>query len=196
MISASKAWRLARRVLIGVALIPVSFAVHAAGKDTVLRTPVEALSIAGQTGRVESGQKFFGDANYAGSDSCKSCHEVQHAEWMDTWHAKMERWPGPDVVIGDFNDRVITYKDVKVKTKDGEEKLSFQVKTHRQGDKFLFTVLDKDNPANDQTFEIAKVLGGKWDQALRNQGRRELPAHPHSLVGGGQGLADLFLSPL
>ncbi len=30
--------------------------------------------------------------------------------------------------------------------------------------KFYFTVVDKDNSANNQTFEIAKVLGGKWDQ--------------------------------
>ncbi|MFC5301841.1 ammonia-forming cytochrome c nitrite reductase subunit c552 [Azospira restricta] len=162
----------------GVALISFSFAVQAAGKETVKRTPIETLSIAGQTGRIESGQKFFGDAQYAGSDSCKSCHEMQHAEWRETWHAKMERWPSPDIIVGDFNDRVITYKDVKVKTKDGkEEKLTFQVKTHRQSDKFFFTVLDKDNPANDQTFEIAKVLGGKWDQHYEIKiGENYLPA--------------------
>jgi predicted CXXCH cytochrome family protein len=162
MISKNATRGAACAVLIAVAAPP---AVHAAGKETVNRMPVETLSIAGQTGRVESGQKFFGDAKYTGSDSCKSCHAKQHAEWSETWHAKMERWPSQDVVIGDFNDRVITYKDIKVKTKDGkEEKLTFQVKTHRQGDKFFFTVLDKDNPANNQTFEIAKVLGGKWDQ--------------------------------
>ncbi len=177
MISAGSARRFARGALMGVALISLSFAVQAAGKETVKRTPIETLSIAGQTGRVESGQKFFGDAKYAGSDSCKSCHEKQHAEWSETWHAKMERWPSPDIIVGDFNDRVITYKDVKVKTKDGEEKLSFQVKTHRQGDKFLFTVLDKDNSANDQTFEIAKVLGGKWDQHYEIKvGENYLPA--------------------
>jgi predicted CXXCH cytochrome family protein len=129
------------------------------------RTPIETLAITGQSGRVESGQKFFGDAKYAGSDSCKTCHAKQHAEWTETWHAKMERWPSAAIVVADFGDRVITYKDIAVKGKDGkEQKLSFQVKAHRQGDKFMFTVLDKDNPANNQTFEIAKVLGGKWDQ--------------------------------
>lgn len=178
MISFNTAWQGARAVLIGVAAIPLSFAVQAGGKETTIRTPVETLAIAGQTGRVESGQKFFGDATYTGSDSCKSCHEKQHAEWSETWHAKMERWPTPDVVIGDFNDRIITYKDVKAKTKDGkEEKLTFQVKTHRQGDKFLFTVLDKDDDANNQTFEVAKTLGGKWDQGYEIKiGENYLPA--------------------
>ena len=77
----------------------------------------------------------------------------------------MERWPSPDIVVGDFNNRVITYQDVPVKGKDGkEEKLAFQVRTSQREGKFFFTVLDKDNPAHDQTYEIAKVLGGKWDQ--------------------------------
>lgn len=77
----------------------------------------------------------------------------------------MQRLASPDAIVGDFNNRIVTYKDVKVKDKDGKEvKLTFQVRAHREGDKFFFTVLDKDNPANDQTYEIYKVLGGKWDQ--------------------------------
>lgn len=178
MISTYSTRRAARFFLTSIAILLPTFAVQAAGKETVKRSPIETFSIAGQTGRVESGQKFFGDAKYAGSDSCKSCHEKQHAEWMNTWHAKMERWPSPDIIVGDFNNRTITYKDTKVKTKDGkEEKLSFQVKTHRQGDKFFFTVLDKDNPANNQTFEIAKVLGGNWDQHYEIKiGENYLPA--------------------
>lgn len=152
--------------------------VLAQGKDTVQRTPVKALAATGQTGRVASGQKFFGDATYAGSDSCKACHAKQHAEWQQTWHAKMERWPSPEVVVADFGDRLITYKDIAVKGKDGKkESLTFQIRTHRQGDKFLFTVLDRDNPAQNQTFEVAKVLGGKWDQHFEIKiGENFLPA--------------------
>jgi predicted CXXCH cytochrome family protein len=128
-------------------------------------TPAQTLSAGRATQRVESGQKFFGDARYAGSDSCKSCHEKQYAEWKNTWHAKMQRLASPDAIVGDFNNRIVTYKDVKVKDKDGKEvKLTFQVRAHREADKFFFTVLDKDNPANNQTYEIYKVLGGKWDQ--------------------------------
>ena len=128
-------------------------------------TPTQTLSMERETRRVESGQKFFGDAKYVGNDTCKSCHEKQHAEWSATWHAKMERLPSADIIVGDFNDRTITYKDIKVKSKDGKEQvLTFQVRTHKKDGKYFFTVLDKDNAANNQTFEIAKVLGGKWDQ--------------------------------
>ncbi|MBI4742759.1 MAG: ammonia-forming cytochrome c nitrite reductase subunit c552 [Betaproteobacteria bacterium] len=167
-----------RRTLRWVAALAgcIGFA-NLAAAQTML-TPTETLSATRDTPRVVSGQKFFGDAKYVGADSCKSCHEKQHGEWATTWHAKMERMPTQDVVIGDFNDRVITYKDIKVKTKDGkEEMLTFQVKTHRHGDKFLFTVLDKDNPANNQTFEVAKTLGGKWDQGYEIKiGENYLPA--------------------
>ncbi|WP_164844348.1 ammonia-forming cytochrome c nitrite reductase subunit c552 [Azoarcus sp. DN11] len=136
-------------------------------------TPTETFSAAREAHRVESGQKFFGDAKYAGSDSCKSCHEKQYGEWKNTWHSKMQRLATPDVVVGDFNNRIVTYKDVAIKDKDGhpakdkdgkEIKLTFQVRAHREGDKFFFTVLDQDNPANNQTYEIYKALGGKWDQ--------------------------------
>lgn len=150
---------------------------HAAGKEAVQRSPVEALLLSGQTARVESGQTFFGDAKYVGSESCKACHAKLHAEWLDTWHAKMERWPSPDTIVGDFNNRTITYKDVQVKAKDGKtEKVTFQVRTHSKDNKFFFTVLDQDNPAHDQTYEIAKVLGGKWDQHYEIQlGENYLP---------------------
>lgn len=168
----------ARLALVCLLSVSWSLATHAAGKETVKRTPIEALSISGQTARVESGQKFFGDAKYAGSESCKTCHEKQHAEWMDTWHAKMERWPSRDIIVGDFNNRTITYKDVQVKTKDGKsERITFRVRTHQKDGKFFFTVLDKDNPANDQTYEVAKVLGGKWDQHYEiTLGENFLPA--------------------
>lgn len=155
----------------------------AAQEATATRSPLEALrayvdEFDVRQGRVATGQEFFGDATYVGSDTCQSCHEKQHAEWKETWHAKMERWPSADVIVGDFNDRVITYKDIKVKTKNGaEENLTFQVKTHREGDKFLFTVLDGDNAANNQTYEIAKVLGGNWDQHYEIKiGENYLPA--------------------
>lgn len=136
-------------------------------------SPTETLSIKRETPRVESGQKFFGDAKYAGSDSCKSCHEKQYDEWKATWHSKMQRNATPDVVVGDFNNKIVTYKDVAIMDKDGKPakdkdgkaiKLTFQVKAHREGDKFFFTVLDQDNSANNQTYELVKALGGKWDQ--------------------------------
>lgn len=128
-------------------------------------TPTEALSAVTKAHRVESGQKFFGDAKYVGSDSCKSCHEKQYGDWKATWHARMERLPSPDIIVGDFADRTIQLKDIKLKTKSGnEESVSPSALAFRKGDKFFFTLIDADNPANNQTYEIGKVLGGKWDQ--------------------------------
>ena len=68
-----------------------------------------------EEGRVQSGQKFFKGAHYVGSETCKACHEQQYQEWRETWHSKMERWPSPDIIVGDFNNRIVTYKDVKIK---------------------------------------------------------------------------------
>lgn len=127
-------------------------------------SPTDTLTMQKRT-RVQNGEKFFKGAHFVGAKSCKSCHKKQFKEWKATWHAKMERWPSPEVVVGDFNNRIITYKKVKVKGKNGkEEKLTVSVKAFRKGKDFFFTILDKDNPKNNQTYKIAKVLGGKWDQ--------------------------------
>lgn len=175
-------YAIVRRVAgaLGAVALVTSGALHPAASSgqALAVKPADTLTIKREPHRVASGQKFFGDAKYVGSDTCMSCHAKQHAEWAATWHAKMERWPSPEIIVGDFNNRVITYKDISVKTKDGKEaKLTFQVRTHQKDSKFYFTVLDKDNPVNDQTFGIAKVLGGKWDQAYEIKiGENYLPA--------------------
>lgn len=160
---ATTSWlnRIGRYSIVAIGLAGL---ISQASAQTML-TPTETLSAQREVHRVESGQKFFGDAKYVGAESCKSCHETQHKEWQGTIHSTMLRMTTPDNVLGDFNDRIVTYKDVKVKSKDGkEEKLTFQVKAHKKDGKFFFTVLDKDSAANNQTFEIAKTLGSKWDQ--------------------------------
>lgn len=135
------------------------------GQQAQQLTPTETLRVPRDPGRVESGQNFFSGAKPVGSETCKSCHSKQYEEWAATWHAKMERLPSPDIIVGDFNNRVIVYKDTRVRTKDGKEaRISPSVVTSRTGDKFFFTLIDSDNPANNQTYEVAKVLGGKWDQ--------------------------------
>jgi predicted CXXCH cytochrome family protein len=136
-----------------------------AGPPHPERTPSEALAVAGKNARVESGKKFFGDTRYVGSGGCKDCHEEQYRSWQTTWHSKMERWPAADTVLGDFEDRRMQLKNLRVRGRDGQEALiSPAVRAFRQGGKFYFTLHDQDNPANDQTWEVAKVLGGKWDQ--------------------------------
>lgn len=128
--------------------------------------------------QVASGQAMFKGAAFVGSEACKGCHAKEHGEWQKTWHAKMEQWPSDKTVLGDFNDRIITYRDIEVKDKAGKaSKVTFQVKTHKDEKGYFFTVLDRDDPANNQTFKIAKTLGGKWDQGYEIQiGENYYPA--------------------
>jgi predicted CXXCH cytochrome family protein len=154
------------------AAIALAFAGQAAVAQQGItgRSPLEALKayadeLDNREGRVSTGQKFFGDAKFVGAQSCKTCHAKQYDEWSETWHAKMERWPSPDVIVGDFNDRSVNWRNIAIRDKDGKEsRISPSGITSRKGDKFFFTLLDKDDPANNQTYEVAKVLGGKWDQ--------------------------------
>lgn len=126
--------------------------------------PTHALDVE-KTDRVKNGKDFFKDATYVGAQNCKECHQSQYIDWSETWHAKMEKLPEPKIIIGDFNDRVLTYKNVNVKDKNGTaSKVTFNVKAFREGDDFFFTVIDEDDKNNNQTFKIGKVLGGKWDQ--------------------------------
>ena len=157
-------------------------------------SPTDTLTMLREAQRVQSGQDFFKDAHFVGAEVCITCHEKQYGEWRKTWHAKMERWPSKDVIIGDFNDRIVTYKNVIVKGKDGETvKLTVSVKAFQQDGKFFFTVLDKDNPKNNQTFEIAKVLGGKWDQHYEIKiGDNYLPTPLRWSVEGGDWLASSY----
>lgn len=141
-------------------------ACQASAADTALaRKASEALALTGKNARVESGKKFFGDTPYAGSASCKACHESQYQSWTTTWHSKMERWPSADTVVGDFENRRMQFRNLRVRGQDGKEAtISPAAVAFRKEGKFFFTLIDSDNAANNQTWEVAKVLGGKWDQ--------------------------------
>jgi len=100
-------------------------------------TPAETLTMKREPHRVASGQKFFGDAKFVGAETCKSCHARQHDEWRETWHAKMERLPSTDVIVGDFNNRTVNWKGIRIRDKDGKEtQISPSAITSRKGDKF------------------------------------------------------------
>jgi predicted CXXCH cytochrome family protein len=153
-------------LLAGLFAFWVVFNAPAEASDIVrVHKASEALALTGKTARVESGKKFFGDAQYAGSDSCKACHQPQYQSWSNTWHSKMERWPSAETVVGDFNNRRFQFKNLRVRTKDGKDAtISPAALAFRKGDKFFFTLFDSDRGENNQTWEVAKVLGGKWDQ--------------------------------
>lgn len=119
------------------------------------------------------------DATYVGSQTCKKCHSRQHAEWAQTWHANMHRAITPAIVVADFNNKEIMYKDIEIADSTGAKvKISPTVRVHREGDRFLMTLIDKDNPTNNQTYEMAYVLGGNWNQHFEAKVGNRLYATP------------------
>ena len=129
------------------------------------RSPSDVYALLERALQVESGQEFFKGATYVGAQACASCHQKEVEEWHKTWHSKMEQWATPETVLGEFDNRIITYADVNATDENGaRHKVTYQVRAHREGDEFFFTVLDNDRPENNQTYKIAKTLSGKWDQ--------------------------------
>src|SRR5262249_31266502 len=146
--------------------------------------------------RISSGGEFFGSATYLGSNACNSCHHHdRYVDWKKTWHSKMEREPSPATIIGDFDNRLINYKEVEAKTSDGTktQKITFSIRTGRADGRYFFTVIDKDNAANNQVYDIAVVLGGKWDQGYEVKiGDNYLPAPIRWSVAAGEWLTPAF----
>ena len=127
--------------------------------------PTQVYSQLDKAVQVQSGQEYFKGAHFVGSKSCGECHAGQVKDWHKTWHAKMEQWATSETVLGEFDDQIITYKDVPALAPDGKtQNVTFQIKAHRQGADYAFTIFDQDQPANNQTYKVAKTLGGKWDQ--------------------------------
>lgn len=131
------------------------------------------LPFAPAISNISSGQEFFKDAVFSGSESCQECHKSEYADWQETWHAHMEHEVSPERIIADFNDVTLSFNNPKKlldetgKTiKEGGE---VTLKLHRDGDKFLFTIIDALEPANNQTHEVAIILGGNWEQHYEAQ---------------------------
>lgn len=115
---------------------------------------------------VPSGTEFFKGARYVGSKPCQQCHAKQYEEWQATWHAKMIRKPSADVVVGDFNDVVHTFPKVEADRVDGKgvATIDASVRLWNRDGKYYFTLLDREKPANEVTYEVDLVIGGNWDQ--------------------------------
>ena len=47
-------------------------------------SPSEIYALLEKSMQVESGQAFFKDATYVGSQACTGCHDKQVAEWHNT----------------------------------------------------------------------------------------------------------------
>ena len=68
---------------------------------------------------------------YVASHACLECHQSEHASWHDSYHRTMTQVATPDAVIGDFDNRQITYGDA-----------SYFL--HRRGDQFWVAMDDPD----------------------------------------------------
>jgi hypothetical protein len=140
------------------------------------------MDLLGRWAQVPSGRDYFGDAKYAGSEACKSCHEQQFADWRETWHSKILRDAdsGADVVIGAFDGKPVQFKDVRAATSyDGNPgalenpAVDFVVRPERRNGKFVFVIVDPKNPnSSGQEYVVTKVVGGKWQQTYHVNPKR------------------------
>ena len=59
----------------------------------------------------------------------------------------------------------IAYEGVEVEAADKSKvKIAPKIKTETKDGKFFVTLLDMDNPANNQSYEVVEVLGSLWEQ--------------------------------
>jgi predicted CXXCH cytochrome family protein len=136
--------------------------------STASASSAVTLPMAPAKSKISSGQEFFKGATYAGSESCKSCHEKAYASWKDSWHSKANRLVTPEIMVADFENVELKFTKPKklmdAKGKTVKEKVTVTMRLHKEGDSFLFTIMDTENPANNQTHEVALVRGGNWEQ--------------------------------
>ena len=137
----------------------------------------EAMDFLGTWARVTSGEEYFKGATYVGSEGCKGsgCHDQQIQEWRTTWHSKILTVPSAETVKGDFNNAVIPFQNMRAVAKGHDSDLAklqnvpvkFDVRTENNNSKFFFVIIDPrdtSSPKQGQKYEVALVVGGKWQQ--------------------------------
>ncbi len=137
----------------------------------------EAMDFLATWARVTSGEEYFKGATYVGSESCKGsgCHDQQIQEWRTTWHSKILTVPSTETVTGDFNNAIIPFQNVRAVAKGHDADLAklqnvpvkFDVRTENSNGKFFFVIVDPrdtGSPKQGQKYEVALVVGGKWQQ--------------------------------
>jgi len=110
---------------------------------------------------------------YAGSASCKECHEKNYERWSHDWHARALAPAGPKTVAGDFGGRHFR----------GE---SSEAWMSRKGDAFVMRTRNREGQPAD--YPVSRVIGGKRMQdsvTVMPDGRWQvLPVYFH-VTGGG-----------
>ena len=49
---------------------------------------------------------------FTGSEACAGCHAQEYANWQGSHHDLAMQLPGPDTVLGDFNNASFTYNGI------------------------------------------------------------------------------------
>jgi len=110
---------------------------------------------------------------YAGSASCKECHEKNYERWSHDWHARALASAGPKNVAGDFGGRHFS----------GE---SSEAWMSRKRDAFVMRTRNREGQLAD--YRVSWVIGGKRMQdsvTVMPDGRWQvLPVYFH-VTGGG-----------
>ncbi len=113
---------------------------------------------------------FFAGAQFVGSQKCQPCHEQQYENWRRTWHARMVRPASSNELKANFDNMLIMFEQIPALVADRAKSLKISPKIRLLLERTAsdatrrpsFTLLDQDNPANNQTYEIDIVLGGNW----------------------------------
>lgn len=152
-----------------------------AGKE-----PRTALPVAERKG--PESNEFLKGASSVGPKACAECHQKEYEMWLKTPHSRMLRKVSPDIVVSDFKDVELTYTDVEaLDAGKAKVKIAPTIRLKHAGEDYFLTLVDKDNEANNQTYRMAYVLGGKWEQQFEVEvGSTVFPSPMRWVVADGQ----------
>lgn len=107
--------------------------------------------------------------NYAGSESCRSCHPQQHHSWQQTGMARMFRAYEPGNVIGDFSSKEpfyagdrVAWTGTRLESNQGQGRFVYARMLKDKGRHF-FEI--KTSSGSWDRYSIDYTIGSKWQQA-------------------------------
>ncbi|MFT4808445.1 MAG: hypothetical protein ACI9LX_001776 [Paraglaciecola sp.] len=77
---------------------------------------------------------------YIGSDSCQSCHQVEHQQWQTSDHHKAMQSPDAATVLGDFANKTVEFHNITTRF-FSENNQYFVKKLNKQGQIQTFPVI-------------------------------------------------------
>jgi tetratricopeptide (TPR) repeat protein len=81
---------------------------------------------------------------FTGSEACQDCHAEQYSQWQGSHHDLAMQLPGPDTVLGNFNNASFSYNGITTRF-------------FRKGDKYMVNTDGEDGKPQD--FAVAYVFG-------------------------------------